>query len=76
MVLADSESVMAPVDAQDPTESVESLTERIQALVGERQALRAAGANLAALECNRLEIARLQQLLSRALIQRYLSVAA
>jgi hypothetical protein len=67
---------MAPVDAHDPIESVESLTDRIQTLVGERQALRAAGANLAALERNRLEIARLQQLLSRALIQRYLSVAA
>jgi hypothetical protein len=67
---------MAPVDAPDHTESVEALTERIQALVGERQALRAAGANLAALERNRVEIARLQQLLSRALIQRYLSVAA
>jgi hypothetical protein len=57
-------------------ESVESLTERIAALVGERQALRAAGAHVSALEENRCEIARLQQLLSRALIERYLSVAA
>jgi hypothetical protein len=67
---------MPSVDGYDGSESVEALTERIQVLVGERQALRAAGANVAALEHNRLEIARLQQLLSRALIQRYLSVAA
>ncbi len=67
---------MASVHVDDPAHSVESLTERIQALVGERQSLRAVGADIAALEHNRLEIARLQQLLSRALIQRYLSVAA
>jgi hypothetical protein len=67
---------MATAERHEATESVEALTERIQVLVGERQALRAAGANVAALERNRLEIARLQQLLSRALIQRYVSVAA
>jgi hypothetical protein len=67
---------MPAIDSPDPAGSVESLTERIQELVGERQVLRGAGANLSALEQNRVEIARLQQLLSRALIQRYLSVAA
>ena len=67
---------MSPLDSNEPLESVEALTERILALVGERQALRAAGANGATLEENRIEIARLQQLLSRALIQRYLYVAA
>jgi hypothetical protein len=66
---------MAAITSHD-SESVETLTQRILTLVGERQGLRASGAALAALEQNRLEIARLQQLLSRALIQRYLSVAA
>jgi hypothetical protein len=66
---------MAAITSHD-LDSVEILTQRIQTLVGERQALRGAGAQLAALEQNRLEIARLQQLLSRALIQRYLFVAA
>jgi hypothetical protein len=66
---------MAAVTSPD-LDSVEILSQRIQTLVGERQALRGAGAQLAALEQNRLEIARLQQLLSRALIQRYLFVAA
>jgi hypothetical protein len=76
VVFADSESVMPVVDSPEPVETVESLSARIQVLVLERQALRRAGATLGALEDNRLEIARLQQLLSRALIQRYLSVAA
>jgi hypothetical protein len=66
---------MAAITSHD-LDSVEILTQRIQTLVGERQALRSAGAQLVALEQNRLEIARLQQLLSRALIQRYLFVAA
>jgi hypothetical protein len=66
---------MAAITSPD-LDTVEVLTKRIQKLVGERQALRGAGAQLAALEQNRLEIARLQQLLSRALIQRYLFVAA
>ena len=66
---------MAAITSHD-LDGVETLTRRIQVLVGERQALRAAGASFAALEENRLEIARLQQLLSRALIQRYLSAAA
>jgi hypothetical protein len=66
---------MAAITSPD-LDTVEILTKRIQKLVGERQALRGAGAQLAALEQNRLEIARLQQLLSRALIQRYLFVAA
>jgi hypothetical protein len=67
---------MSATGSHEMAESVESLTERIAVLVGERQALRAAGAQVAALEENRREIARLQQLLSRALIERYLFVAA
>lgn len=57
-------------------DSVESLSEQITRLVSERQALRAAGADAAALEQNRLEIARLQQRLSAALIRQYGPAAA
>jgi hypothetical protein len=57
-------------------ETVESLSEQITKLVSERQALRAAGADAAALEQNRLEIARLQQRLSAALIHQYGPAAA
>jgi hypothetical protein len=52
-------------------QTVESLTERILELVAERQALRATAGDLDALERNRLEIARLQQQLSYALIERH-----
>jgi hypothetical protein len=52
--------------------TVESLLERIGALVAERQALRLAGAAPDDLERNRLEIANAQWLLSGALIERYL----
>jgi hypothetical protein len=55
---------------------VETLIERIESLVGERQALRAGSADLAALETNRIEIAQLQQQLSRALIERFRPAAA
>jgi hypothetical protein len=54
-----------------PSETVETLSERIGAFVSERQRLRAIDAERHALESNRLEIARLQQRLSVALIQRY-----
>lgn len=56
--------------------TVEELAERIQALVNERQTLRASAADTETLETNRLEIAHLQQLLSAALIARYLPAAA
>jgi hypothetical protein len=52
-------------------QSVEALSERLQTLVGERQTLRASFAGREALESNRREICRLQQLLSLALIARY-----
>jgi hypothetical protein len=54
------------------TETVETLSERIAAIVSERQRLRTRGADSATLEQNRLEIARLQQRYSAALIRRYL----
>ncbi len=55
--------------------TVESLTERIGAIVAERQRLRASGAAAGELERNRLELARAQQELSRLLIARYLPAA-
>jgi hypothetical protein len=54
------------------SDTVETLSERISSFVSERQRLRAIQAERHALESNRLEIARLQQRLSVALIQRYL----
>ncbi len=62
--------------ATSRVESVEALTEEIARLVRERQALRTAAADATVLEQNRLEIARLQQRLSKALIRRYLPAAA
>ena len=52
-------------------DEVESLQTRIAALVYERQELRAERADRERLEHNRLEIATLQQRLSRALIARH-----
>jgi hypothetical protein len=52
-------------------DDVETLQERISVLVYERQELRAARADRERLEHNRLEIAELQQALSRALIARH-----
>jgi hypothetical protein len=54
------------------SETVETLSERIAAFVSERQRLRAIDAERDTLERNRIEIARLQQRLSVALIRRYL----
>jgi hypothetical protein len=52
--------------------SVEGLTVRIAALVAERQELRVSGAAEAAIERNRLQIARAQWELAHALIERHL----
>lgn len=52
------------------------LQTEIGALCTERQRLRAAGAGDGELERNRLEIARLQQELSHALIERFARNAA
>jgi hypothetical protein len=63
--------------APDASEkSVEALQAEISGLCAERQGLRAAGAGEDELERNRLEIARLQWELSRALIGRYSRTAA
>ena len=51
---------------------VESLVNRIGELVSERQELRAAFAPPAAIERNRVQIARAQWELAHALIDRYL----
>jgi hypothetical protein len=54
------------------TPNVESLVLRISELVAERQDLRSAGAPQAAIERNRLQIARAQWELAHALIERYM----
>jgi hypothetical protein len=59
-----------------PAKSVEDLQAEIGVLCAERQHLRASGAEEHDLERNRLEIARLQQELSHALIGRYARTAA
>jgi hypothetical protein len=55
----------------EDSQSPEALHEWLGRLVAERQALRAAAADATALERNRLEIARLQQRLSAALIREH-----
>jgi len=52
--------------------TVEALCETHAALVGERQQLRAAGADAATLERNRLEIVRCQWQLAQAFLARHL----
>jgi hypothetical protein len=54
------------------TPTVESLVLRISELVVERQDLRSTGAPQAAIERNRLQIARAQWELAHALIERYM----
>jgi len=56
--------------------TVESLSEEIRGLVYERQTLRAVGAGVEVLECNRVELVRVQQDLIHALIRRYRPAAA
>jgi hypothetical protein len=56
--------------------SVESLSVRIAALVVERQELRRGGAGPAAIERNRLQLARAQWELAHALIERNLPADA
>jgi hypothetical protein len=56
--------------------SVEALVNRIGELVAERQELRVASAPAAAIERNRLQIARAQWELAHALIDRYLPAEA
>jgi hypothetical protein len=56
--------------------TVEDLQSSIDALTAERQRLREGRASAAALERNRVKIARAQWQLSYALIERYLPVAA
>ena len=57
-------------------DNVQVLADRIAELVLRRQDLRAAAADAATLEANRLEIVQLQSRLSDALIRRYGSAAA
>jgi hypothetical protein len=52
---------------------VESLRERISELVLERQELRTAGASRRSLESNRLQLARRQSELGRALIEQHVA---
>jgi len=54
---------------------IRTLVERIGSLVAERQRLRAASADAAELERNRLELVTAQRELSRLLIARYLPAA-
>jgi hypothetical protein len=57
-------------------DSVQAIETSVAELVSRRQLLRAAGADSALLERNRLEIARLQRLLSDALIKKHSRIAA
>jgi hypothetical protein len=52
---------------------VESLRERISELVLERQELRTAGASRRSLEWNRVQLARRQSELGRALIEQHIA---
>ena len=54
---------------------VESLRERIGELVRERQELRTTGASRRSLESNRVQLARRQSELGRALIEQHIAAA-
>ena len=54
---------------------VESLRERISELVLERQELRTTGASRRSLEWNRVQLARRQSELGRALIEQHIAAA-
>ena len=54
---------------------VESLKERISELVLERQELRTTGASRRSLEWNRVQLARRQSELGRALIEQHIAAA-
>jgi hypothetical protein len=69
-------SLISPAAPDASAKSVELLQTEIGALCCERQRLRGNGAGDSELEQNRLEIARLQQQLSHALIGRYARTAA
>jgi hypothetical protein len=56
--------------------NVENLRERIGELVRERQLLRITGASRSSLEWNRVELARRQAELSRALIDQHCAAAS
>jgi hypothetical protein len=56
--------------------NVENLRERIGELVCERQLLRITGASRSSLEWNRVELARRQAELSRALIDQHCAAAS
>jgi hypothetical protein len=56
--------------------SVDVLAARIAELITERQALRAAGSPAAAIERNRVQLARAQWELAHALIDEHLSVSS
>jgi hypothetical protein len=66
--------VAMPSQRQDDAfhETVESLGEEIGRIVADRQALREAGADSAALEENRTRLAAAQNKLSHLLIERHL----
>jgi len=67
---------LIPVAPEASARTVEALQTEIGDLCSERQRLRATGAKANELERNRVEIARLQQELSHALIGRYSRTAA
>jgi hypothetical protein len=62
---------IVPVTAVEQEAAVEDLQDRIGALVGQRQQLRASGAERSWLEQNRLELGHSQRELSHALIERH-----
>jgi hypothetical protein len=75
-LVSDLRPLSSAASYEPSASSVERLQTRIGDLCSERQRLRAAGAGEGELEQNRLEIARLQQELSHALIGRHLRPAA